>query len=38
MESQGVRRRIFTANSQGYFQGRACGICGELVALGQTFF
>ena len=38
MASQGVRRRIFTANSQVHFQSRAYGICGEQVAPGQTFF
>jgi len=38
MASQGVRRRIFTANSRVHFQGRACGICGEQVELGQTYF
>jgi hypothetical protein len=38
MASQGVRRRIFKANSQIHLQGRAYGIYGEQVALGQTFF
>jgi hypothetical protein len=38
MASQGVRYRVFTANSQVHFQDRACGNCGEQVALVQTFF